>query len=245
MELDLGDLSSVRRFADRYLNAHDGLDLLINNAGVMAIPKLPTADGNEAQFGTNHLGHFALTGLLLPALLVRPGARVVTVSSMVAVIGRIPFDDLQGVGGYNRWLAYAQSKLANLLFAFELARRVSVAEVDLVSVAAHPGYADTNLQTTGPALRGSRLGVRAARAANRVFAQSAGQGALPVLYGATAPGVRGGEYFGPAGPFGMRGPPTRVRPPRAARDAETARRLWQVSEQLTGVHYVGVQQPAV
>jgi NAD(P)-dependent dehydrogenase (short-subunit alcohol dehydrogenase family) len=245
MELDLGDLSSVRRFADAYHNAHEGLDLLINNAGVMAVPKLPTADGFETQFGTNHLGHFALTGLLLPGLLARPAPRVVTVSSRVAVIGRIHFDDLQSDGGYNRWLAYARSKLANLLFAFELARRISVAELDLVSVAAHPGYAATNLQATGPALRGSRLGVKGAAAANRLFAQSDSQGALPCLYGATAEGVRGGEYYGPGRLFGMRGQPTRVRPPRAARDAETARRLWQVSEQLTGVHFGGIHQPAV
>ncbi len=244
MELDLGDLSSVRRFADSYHNSHDGLDLLINNAGVMALPKLTTTDGFETQFGTNHLGHFALTGLLLPALLARPGSRVVTMSSSVAVIGRIRFDDLQGAAGYNPWLAYAQSKLANLLFAFELARKVSVAELNLVSVAAHPGYSATNLQTSGPALRGSRLGVRGASAANRVFGQPDSQGALPVLYGATAPGARGGEYFGPGRLFGMRGQPERVRPPRAARDAETARRLWQVSEQLTGIHFGGVQQPA-
>jgi NAD(P)-dependent dehydrogenase (short-subunit alcohol dehydrogenase family) len=243
MELDLGDLASVRRFTDSYHNAHGGLDLLVNNAGVMAIPKLTTTDGFETQFGTNHLGHFALTGLLLPALLARPGSRVVTVSSSVAVIGRIRFDDLQGAG-YNPWLAYGQSKLANLLFSFELARRASVADLDLVSVAAHPGYAATNLQTTGPALRGSRLGVRGAAAANRVLAQSDSQGALPVLYGATAPGLRGGEYFGPDRLFGMRGQPTRVRPPRAARNPETARRLWQVSEQLTGVHFGGVEQSA-
>ena len=216
MALDLGDLSSVRRFADSYHNTHDGLDLLINNAGVMAIPKLATTDGFETQFGTNHLGHFALTGLLLPALLARPGARVVTVSSRVAVIGRIHFDDLQGDAGYNRWLAYAQSKLANLLFAFELARRVSGAELDLVSVAAHPGYAATNLQTTGPALRGSRLGVQVAGVGNRVLAQSATEGALPAALRRLRAGVHGGEYFGPGQLFGMRGAPTRVRPPRAA-----------------------------
>jgi NAD(P)-dependent dehydrogenase (short-subunit alcohol dehydrogenase family) len=245
MELDLGDVSSIRRFADAYHNGHEGPDLLINNAGVMAVPKLPTSDGFETQFGTNHLGHFALTGLLLPGMLARPAPRVVTVSSRVAVIGRIHFDDLQSDGGYNRWLAYARSKLANLLFAFELARRISVAELDLVSVAAHPGYAATNLQTTGPALRGSRLGVMGAAAANRLFAQSDSQGALPSLYGATADGVRGGEYYGPGRLLGMRGQPTRVRPPRAARDAETARRLWQVSEQLTGVHFGGIHQRAV
>jgi NAD(P)-dependent dehydrogenase (short-subunit alcohol dehydrogenase family) len=236
IELDLGDLSSVRRFADRYHHNHSCLDVLVNNAGVMAVPKLNTVDGFETHFGTNHLGHFALTGLLLPALLARPGGRVVTVSSSVAMIGRIHFDDLQGDAGYNRWLAYGQSKLANLLFAFELARRVSGAELNLLSVAAHPGYAATNLQSTGPALRGSRLGLWAAGAGNRVLAQPATEGALPQLYGATADGIRGGEYYGPSHLFGMRGAPMRVRPPRAARDADAAHRLWQVSEQLTGVH---------
>jgi NAD(P)-dependent dehydrogenase (short-subunit alcohol dehydrogenase family) len=239
----LGDLASIRRFADTYHHSHPGLDLLVNNAGVMAVPKLTTADGFETQFGTNHLGHFALTGLLLPALLARPGARVVTVSSRLASFGRIHFDNLQGDAGYNQWLAYAQSKLANLLFAFELARRVSGVELNLVSVAAHPGYAATNLQTTGPALRGSRLGVRQAKIGNRLFAQPASQGAWPTLYAATAARVRGGEYFGPRRLFGMRGQPTRDRPPRAARDAETARRLWQISEQLTGVHFDGLLLP--
>jgi NAD(P)-dependent dehydrogenase (short-subunit alcohol dehydrogenase family) len=243
IELDLGDLASIRRCADSYHRSHPGLDLLVNNAGVMAVPRFTTADGFETQFGTNHLGHFALTGLLLPALLARPGARVVTVSSRLAVLGRIHFDNLQGDAGYNPWLAYAQSKLANLLFAFELARRVSGAELNLISVAAHPGYAATNLQTTGPALRGSRLGVREAKIGNRLFAQPASQGALPTLYAATTARLRGGEYFGPRRLFGMRGQPTRVRPPRVARDAETARRLWQISEQLTGVHFDGLLLP--
>jgi NAD(P)-dependent dehydrogenase (short-subunit alcohol dehydrogenase family) len=242
MPLDLGDLSSVRRFADSYHNDHDGVDLLINNAGVMAIPKMATTNGFETQFGTNYLGHFALTGLLLPGLLARPGARVVTVSSLVALIGRIHFNDLQGDAAYHRWLAYAQSKLANLLFAFELARRVSVAELDLVSVAAHPGAAATNLQTTSAALRGSRLATQVTAVGIRSL-QSASQGAMPLLYAATAPGLRGGEYFGPAQQFGTRGAPTRVRPPHAGRNAETARRLWQVSEQLTDVHFGGLRLP--
>ena len=215
MALDLGDLSSVRRFADSYHNAHDGVDLLINNAGVMAIPKMATTNGFETQFGTNHLGHFALTGLLLPGLLARPGARVVTVSSLVALIGRIHFDDLQGDAAYHRWLAYAQSKLANLLFAFELARRVSVAELDLVSVAAHPGSAATNLQTTSAGTARQPPGHAGRRRRRTAHSQSAAQGALPLLYAAIAPGVRGGEYFGPGQQFGLRGAPTRVRPPRA------------------------------
>ncbi len=148
--LDLASLASVRTFAAEFADSHAGLDILLNNAGVMAIPRRETADGFEMQFGTNHLGHFALTGLLLDSLLARPGARVVTVSSAVAQMGRIRFDDLQGLGKYGKWSAYAQAKLANQLFALELDRRASRAGVDLVSVAAHPGYAATNLQSVGP-----------------------------------------------------------------------------------------------
>ena len=220
--LDVANLASVQSFAAAWTRDHDGLDILVNNAGVMATPFRRTVDGFEQQFGTNHLGHFALTGHLLPALLARSAARVVTVSSRVAAVGRISFDDLNGERHYNPWRAYAQSKLANLLFAFELARRADAAGASLVSAAAHPGYANTNLQS----------GVL--RAANRVFAQPASQGALPQLYAATAPGVAGADYFGP-GFMGWRGHPTRVSPPRLARDPELARRLWEESEKLTGV----------
>ena len=203
MPLDLGDLSSVRRFADSYHNAHDGVDLLINNAGVMAIPKMATTNGFETQFGTNHLGHFALTGLLLPGLLARPGARVVTVSSLVALIGRIHFDDLQGDAAYHRWLAYAQSKLANLLFAFELARRVSVAELDLVSVAAHPGcgcHQPADHQRRAPRQPPGHADRRRSGSAR---SSPPARAPCPLLYAATAPGVRGGEYFGPGQQFGI------------------------------------------
>jgi len=235
-KLDLADLTSIRRMANDCLDRHGALDLLVNNAGLMAIPRAVTADGFEMQFGVNHLGHFALTGLLLPAMLTRRGARVVTVSSMVAHVGRIRFDDLQGERRYQKWTAYAQAKLANLLFAFELDRRASAGKLGLVSVAAHPGYAATQLQAQGPELRGSRVGVELARLGNRVFAHSAAQGALPSLYGATAAGVEGGTYFGPS-LLGMRGGPGKVSPPRASRDPDVARRLWQVSEQATGVHF--------
>ena len=151
--LDLSDLSSVRAFAAVIGERYAGLDILLNNAGVMAIPRRETADGFEMQFGTNHLGHFALTGLLLDSLLARPGARVVTVSSAVAQVGRIRFDDLQGTAKYGKWSAYSQSKLANQLFTLELDRRASRAGLDLVSVAAHPGYAATNLQAVGPQMK--------------------------------------------------------------------------------------------
>jgi NAD(P)-dependent dehydrogenase (short-subunit alcohol dehydrogenase family) len=233
--LDLADLSSVRDFADGF--GDGGLDLLVNNAGVMALPRRTTADGFEMQLGTNHLGHFALTGLLLPRLLEQPGARVVTMSSGAHAYGRIRFENLQGERHYQRWLAYGQSKLANLLFAFELARRAALADVDLTSVAAHPGYAATNLQTQGARMENSRVKAAMAELGNRLFAQSDAQGALPALYAATMPDVGGGEYFGPDGRSGMRGHPTRAHTSKSARDPELAARLWAVSEELTGVTY--------
>ena len=238
--LDLADLASVRTFAVEFSGAHDALDILVNNAGVMAIPRRETADGFEMQFGTNHLGHFALTGLLLERLLSRPGARVVTVSSEMARMGRLRFDDLQGSRRYGRWTAYAQAKLSNQLFTLELDRRATDRGLDLVSVAAHPGYAATNLQAVGPRMSGSMIMERISSLGNLVFAQTAGGGALPSLYGATAPGVRGGQYFGPDGLFGMRGHPKPVAFVRAARDLESSRRLWEISERLTGVQFDAV-----
>jgi NAD(P)-dependent dehydrogenase (short-subunit alcohol dehydrogenase family) len=231
--LDLADLSSVRAFSERFLANHDRLDLLVNNAGLMAAPYRRTADGFELQFGTNHLGHFALTGLLLPALRDRVGARVVTVSSGAHWTGRISFDDLQGERRYSRWGAYSQSKLANLLFALELDRRLRSAGRPLISVAAHPGYAATNLQLSAPPLY-ERL---AMRVANRLVAQSAEMGALPILYAAVAPDLAAGSYVGPDGRGERRGYPTLVKPSQDAQDAPTARRLWEVSENLTGVPY--------
>jgi NAD(P)-dependent dehydrogenase (short-subunit alcohol dehydrogenase family) len=212
----------------------------LNNAGVMAIPRRETADGFEMQFGTNHLGHFALTGLLLDRLLARPGARVVTVSSAVAQVGRVRFDDLQGLRKYGKWSAYAQSKLANQLFTLELDRRASRAGVDLVSVAAHPGYAATNLQAVGPQMSGSSLMERMTDLGNKLFGQSAAGGALPSLYGATAPGVSGGQYFGPDGFMAQRGAPTAVSFVKAARDPAVASHLWEVSEELTGVRFTAL-----
>jgi len=239
--LDLSDLSSVRAFATAIGEKYTGLDLLLNNAGVMAIPRRETADGFEMQFGTNHLGHFALTGLLLDALLARPGARVVTVSSSVAQVGRIRFDDLQGTAKYGKWSAYSQSKLANQLFALELDRRATRAGMDLVSVAAHPGYAATNLQAVGPQMSGSSLMERITDIGNKLFGQSAAGGALPSLYGATAPGVSGGQYFGPDGFMAQRGAPKEVAFVKAAKDPVTARRLWEVSEELTGVRFTALE----
>jgi NAD(P)-dependent dehydrogenase (short-subunit alcohol dehydrogenase family) len=233
-QVDLAELASVREFAGAW---EGGLDLLFNNAGVMALPRRETADGFEMQLGTNHLGHFALTGLLLQALLERPGARVVTMSSGAHHMGRIRFDNLQGERHYQRWLAYAQSKLANLLFAFELARRAALADLDLISVGAHPGYAATNLQMQAGQMERNRFKQLTWSVANRLLAQSDAQGALPALYAATVPDATGGDFFGPDGMGGSRGYPTRAHAAKMARDPELGRRLWEVSEELTGVVY--------
>ena len=231
--LDLANLASVRAFAQRILDHHDELDILVNNAGVMAAPHGRTVDGFELQFGTNHLGHFALTGLLLRAFKQRVGTRVVTVASNNHKAGHMRLDDLQGEQRYSRWGAYAQSKLANLLFMYELDRRLKATGLPMISVAAHPGYSATNLQLSGPPLQ-ERLFLRLA---NRFIAQSAEIGALPILYAATYPNLPGGSYVGPDGPAEMRGYPTLVQPTNRAKDIEVANRLWQISEELTGVRY--------
>ncbi|MFI0372531.1 oxidoreductase [Actinomadura sp. 1N219] len=228
--LDLADLSSVRAFAAEHGDAP--LDVLVNNAGVMAVPRGSTADGFETQFGTNHLGHFALTGLLMDALRAAPAPRVVTLTSGFAWSGRLRFDDLQGERRYRKWAAYGQSKLANLVFAKELDRRVP----ELTSVAAHPGYAATNLQQTGPKLQGSTLMERAFGLGNALMAQSAAAGALPSLYAATAPDVRGGACYGPR-LLQYRGAPAKVVTPPHADRPGLGERLWQVSEDLTSVTY--------
>jgi NAD(P)-dependent dehydrogenase (short-subunit alcohol dehydrogenase family) len=233
--LDVADLTSVREFATTY--GDQPLDLLVNNAGVMATPQRETVDGFELQLATNHLGPFALTGLLLPALLRRPAPRVVTVSSFVHWFGRIDHDNLMGENRYQPWTAYAQSKLANLLFMRELDRRATAAGVGLVSAAAHPGYAATNLQKVGPQMTGSHGTSAALGVVSRLVGQSAAKGALPQLRAATAPDVVGGDYFGPRGLGEQRGLPKRVRMAGAARNDEVARWLWQVSEHLTGVTY--------
>jgi NAD(P)-dependent dehydrogenase (short-subunit alcohol dehydrogenase family) len=230
--LDLSELASVEAFAGRFLSAHPSLDLLINNAGVMAPPRSLTADGFELQIGTNHLGHFALTGRLLGALAAGAGARVVTLSSNGHKLGRIDFDDLHYARRYSRWLAYCRSKLANLLFALELDRRLRASSSAVRSLAAHPGYAATNLQHSTSAF------VRLAMVAgDALLAQSADRGALPALYAACEPSAEGGAYIGPSGPGEFRGAPRPVSPSRAARDEAVAARLWEVSEELTGVRF--------
>ena len=233
-ELDLADLDSVRGFAKRMSQQHDRLDLLVNNAGVMAPPRRLTKDGFESQFGTNHLGHYALTGLLLRPLLSTPEPRVVTVSSDAHRMGTMHFDDLQGERGYNNWRWYGQSKLANLMFCFELQRRAIDAGSELKSMAAHPGYAATNLQFAGPAHWYEKVVMAVG---NTVFAQSAGMGALPTLYAATVPDLAGGSFVGPDGFRGQRGHPQLVTAAGKAYDEDAWRRLWKVSEELTGVRY--------
>jgi hypothetical protein len=210
----------------------------------MALPYRQTADGFEMQFGTNHLGHFALTGLLLEPLLATPGARIVTVSSGFHRLGAIRFDDPQWQRGYRKWPAYGQSKLANLLFAYELQRRLDAAGAGVISVAAHPGYAATNLQTAGPRMQGSSLLERLSSLGNSLLAQSAAMGALPQLYAATAPGVRGGEYYGPDGVGEMWGHPTLVESNARSHDRDAATRLWALSERLTGVTYDALARAA-
>jgi NAD(P)-dependent dehydrogenase (short-subunit alcohol dehydrogenase family) len=237
MALDLASLASVRRFAEDLVTQVDRLDVLCNNAGVMALPRTQTADGFEMQFGTNHLGHFALTGRLLPLLRATANARIVTMSSGAHRMGRIDFDDLQGSAGYGKWTAYAQSKLANLLFVFELDRRLRMKQARMMSVACHPGYSATELQAAGPKMEGSAFMERIMELGNRLLAQDAATGALPMLYAATASDVKGGDYIGPDGIGELWGHPTKVQPTARARDPETAARLWATSEELTGVRY--------
>ncbi|MER7410515.1 oxidoreductase [Streptomyces cacaoi] len=227
--LDLGDLSSVRAFAKELPDAR--VDLLINNAGVMALPYGTTADGFETQFGVNHLGHFALTGLLLERLLAAPAPRVVTVSSGLHALANIDLRDLDSRVRYGRWTAYARAKTANLLFTHELARRAR--HTALIAAAAHPGYADTGLQTAGARLEGRRAIERFMRLGNRLAAQPARGGALPLLYAATAPEVAPDAFIGPR--LLARGAP--VSSPRApwTRDDRAAALLWAASERLTGV----------
>lgn len=223
--LDLADLASVRAFADSV----EAVDVLVNNAGLMAVPESRTADGFEMQIGTNHLGHFALTGLLLDRLT----DRVVTVSSEMHKIGSISLDDLNWERRrYSRWGAYGQSKLANLQFTYELQRRARHAGLPLRAAASHPGYAATNLQSRTESIQDRVLGI-----GNRLFAQTAEMGALPSLYAATVADVPGGTFYGPDGFLGQRGYPRPVQSTKAARDESVARGLWELSEKLTGVTY--------
>jgi NAD(P)-dependent dehydrogenase (short-subunit alcohol dehydrogenase family) len=227
MELDLSDLESIHRFVGAFRARHSHLDLLINNAGIMVPPYGTTAQGFETQFGVNHLGHFALTGLLLDLIVQTPGSRIVTISSVAHQLGKIQFSDLNWEKGYKAQSAYGQSKLANLLFTYELQRRLAAAGKDTLAVAAHPGWTETNLQEHA----------KGVKFLNRFFGQEPLMGALPTLYAATGSDVNGAEYYGPSGFMEMNGPPKRVKSNRRSRDQNVAERLWSVSEELTGVRF--------
>jgi NAD(P)-dependent dehydrogenase (short-subunit alcohol dehydrogenase family) len=237
LTLDLSDLVAVRRAAEQFMCEHARLDLLINNAGVMGTPYRQTADGFELQMATNHLGHFALTGLLLDRLLTSGPSRVVTVSSLMHRIGRLDVDDVAGLTVGNTWAHYGTSKLANLLFSSELSRRLRRAGESTIAVAAHPGWTRSNLLGTGAAVGQGKVRTRASRAFGSHFGQSATNGAWPSLYAATAPDVESGQFIGPRRVFELFGQPAVVRPSKAAGDGIGAARLWEISEQLTGVHY--------
>jgi NAD(P)-dependent dehydrogenase (short-subunit alcohol dehydrogenase family) len=237
MFLDVASLESVMAFARQLEGETERLDILVNNAGVMALPhRQVTVDGFEMQFGTNYLGHFALTALLLPLLRRAPAPRVVSIGSNAHHRGRIDFDDLQGMR-YRPWKAYAQSKLAMLMFAQELQRRSDAGGWGITSVAAHPGWARTDLIAKGPASAGRNFIGALAPLVAPWFSQDAAAGALPTLYAATAPEAKGGGYYGPDGWHEVRGAPAPARLSAAATDRAAAARLWEVSEALTGVRF--------
>ena len=229
VELDLASLASIRRLADHVDADEARLDLLVNNAGLMALDRSRTEDGFEMQLGVNHLGHFALTALLLPRLLAAPGSRVVTVASMGHRAGRMRFDDVMFDRRYDRWRPYFQSKLANILFTSELQRRLDAAGAGTIAVAAHPGASDTDLGTEGTGLTNVAM-----RRLAPLLVQPVAAGALPILRACTDPDAVGGEYYGPR--WMTRGRPVEERASRRARNAEDARRLWDLSETLTRIH---------
>jgi NAD(P)-dependent dehydrogenase (short-subunit alcohol dehydrogenase family) len=241
--LDLANLSSVADFATRFAAAHGSLDLLINNAGVMALPvRQTTADGFEMQFGTNYLGHYALTAHLLALLRCGHQPRVVNLSSLAHRSGTIDFDDLQGTRAYTPWKAYTQSKLAMLMFALELQRRSEAAGWGLMSNAAHPGYARTDLIANGPGASG--LLWQVGRLLQPYLSHSAADGALPTLFAATSPEAKAGGYYGPDGFYELKGPPLPAKIMPRAKDAEAAARLWDVSALLTGAAFDSVAAAA-
>lgn len=238
LPLDLASLDSVRQFAAT-INQRQQLHMLFNNAGVMAPPRQETADGFELQFGTNHLGHFALTGLLLATIVQTEGSRIITTTSVAHHPGSINFADLQWEQSYDPWKAYFQSKRANILFTLELQRRLTAAGKATISVAAHPGYSNTALQLRGASIERTSTQGKLTDLLNTYLAQSAAMGALPQLYAGTALGVLGGAYYGP-GLLGYRGYPKRREPNPAVYNPAVAQHLWEVSEKLTGVQYTAL-----
>jgi NAD(P)-dependent dehydrogenase (short-subunit alcohol dehydrogenase family) len=237
LALDLSDLVAVRRAAEQFVSQHARLDLLINNAGVMWTPYRQTADGFELQMATNHLGHFAFTGLVLDRLLISDRSRVVTVSSVMHRVGHLDFDDVAGLKLGTTWSHYAASKLANLLFTQELSRRLQQGGEPTIAVAAHPGWTRSNLVGAGAALSGGALRATVRRTFGHRFGQATAKGAWPTLYAATSPEVEPGQFIGPRHAGQLFGPPTVVRPSRRARNGGDAARLWDISEVLTEVHY--------
>jgi NAD(P)-dependent dehydrogenase (short-subunit alcohol dehydrogenase family) len=237
LPLDLSDLDSVRRAAAAFLAAHARLDVLINNAGVMGTPYRQTPDGFELQMATNHLGHFAFTGLLLDRIVTTERSRVVTVSSHLHHLGRLKIEDVGNPSPRNTWVTYGTTKLANLLFTRELSRRLAAEGLATMAVAAHPGWTQSNLTSNGTALSASRVRRTLGRAVSSTLGQQTATGALPVLCAATSPAVHSGEYVGPSRLGGFFGPPRLTRPSRRGRDDAAAAELWKRSEELTGVSY--------
>ena len=236
MQLDNGSLASVRAFAEAFKAKYDRLDILLNNAGVMAIPRTETEDGFEMQLGVNHLGHFALTGLLIDVIVKTPNARIHNVSSSANYMGSINFDDLMGEQNYDRWGAYGQSKLANVFFTFELNKRLKAAGYDTISNTSHPGLVMTNLQANSVEQSGTGVEAFLYRIVEPIMAQDVSMGVLPQLFGASAEGAKGGIFYGPK-TFNLRGYHAEKKANDAANDAAALKRFWEVSEELTGVKY--------
>ena len=237
MQLDVGDLSSVRAFAVAFKAKYDRMDILLNNAGVMAIPRQLTPDGFEMQLGVNHLGHFALTGQLLAVIAQTPQARVHNVSSSANYMGKIDFADLMGEHHYSRWGAYGQSKLANVFLTFELQKRLTAAGFDTIANTSHPGLVVGHLQANSVEQSGTNMEGWLYRFAQPLMAQDISMGVLPMLYGMTAQEAKGGVFYGPQ-TFNLRGYPAEKRANKAADDAAALKRFWDVSEQLTGVRFL-------
>ncbi|MEM6283549.1 MAG: oxidoreductase [Chloroflexota bacterium] len=244
MQLDNASLDSVRAFADAFKAKYDRLDLLLNNAGVMAIPRKLTDDGFETQLGVNHLAHFALTGLLLDVIVSTPNARIHNVSSSANYMGSMNFDDLMGEQSYDRWGAYGQSKLANILFTFELQKRLKAAGYDTIANTSHPGLVMTNLQTTSVEQSGTGFEAFLYRIVEPLMAQDVSMGVLPQLFGSTAAGARGGVFYGPK-TFNLRGYPAEKKANDEAYDDAALARFWAMSEELTGVTYTLLDKATV
>lgn len=236
MKLDLSSLESVESFAGKFREEYDSLDILCNNAGLMALPRRETKDGFEMQLGVNHLGHFALTAHLIDMIIDSSG-RVVNQSSMAHEDAEIDFDDLMGEENYSKWSAYGQSKLANLLFTYELDRRLKEKDIEVESVGCHPGVSDTNLFREGPKMEHSKIKLYFGKIFSKILGQSPDKGCLPMVYAATSEEIEGGEYIGPDGFKQMRGYPEKQESSKASHNEEDAKKLWERSEELTNVKF--------